>query len=496
MYYLASKSIELTFLQLNDLHGQLVAHAELFWKAGTPTIHQEIGGISRIAHFLKQRKRVAPEKTLVIDCGDAFFGSYFTQIDEGNAMVPFLNELGIDASNGGHWEYYYGPDHFLELSHLLHYPLYALNVYQKGTHTRIFPPYGIIEKNGIRIAMLGLAATIVDDSMPPSFSGNLEFTDGIAQDELPLLLPEVRAKADLVCLISHMGLPQDIAIAKGNPGIDIIFSGHTHDRLWQPAIVPGDRTHDETLIIQAGFSGSFIGELNITLTPDRSGTLHKKHTYELHVMDEAIPKDQHVEQQLQSLIAQHIDTLAPILGAVTTDLNRMLTFESTMDNMILQCMKEAYDADVYVSRAWRFCPPKVAGPITEQDLWDMVPLPVQLFASDMTGLAIREAVELWLTHVMTTPMSQKGGYVTRQLGMHVIARINNPDGYRVQEIEIGSHPLQPDTLYHVVIAGEQIKKDLPGQWTVLPLDLHAVLRKGLAHGPIDCSLTHDKFVLG
>ncbi len=492
---MTSPSVQLTFLQLNDLHGQLRAHPEVFWKSGTPAIRQDIGGISRIAAFLKNHKRQAPEQTVVIDCGDAFFGSYFTQIEQGAAIVPLLNELGIDASNGGHWEYYYGPEHFLQLSHLLNYPLYALNVYEKGTRKRIFSPYGILIKAGIRIGVLGLAATIVDDSMPASFAGNLEFTDGIAQDELPSLLPEIRAKTDICCLISHMGLPQDIAIAKGNPGIDVIFSGHTHDRLWQPVIVPGDQSHDDTIIIQAGFSGSFIGRLSLQLTREASGQLKKDFSYQLHIMDESISKDPVVDKQVEALFLQHQAVLTPLLGHVKTDLHRMLTFESTMDNFILSCMQHAYPSDVYVSRAWRFCPPKPAGPITEGDVWDMVPLPVKLFEADVSGLTIRNAVEQWLTQVMTTPMSQKGGYVTRQLGMHVIVRINNPDGYRVQEIDVNGRPLEPNTLYHVVIAGEQVQKDFPADWTPLPQDLHATLRAGLSQGSILCDLTHDKFVL-
>ncbi|PWI56929.1 bifunctional metallophosphatase/5'-nucleotidase [Sulfoacidibacillus thermotolerans] len=493
---MTSAHVSLTFLQLNDLHGQLFPHAELFWQRGTPLIKQNIGGIARIATFLRTRKQQDPDRTFIADCGDAFFGSYFTQIDQGAALLPFLNALGIDASNGGHWEYYYGPERFLELARALNYPLYALNVYKKGTRTRIFPPYGIFEKAGVKIAVLGLAATIVDDSMPASFAGNLEFTDGIAADELPALLPEVRAQADLICLISHMGLPQDIAIAQGNPGIDIIFSGHTHDRLWQPAVVTGgNEPYGDTLLISAGFSGSFIGELQLQLERTPSGRLHKQFSYRLHVIDESIPEDSTVQQQLDTLLEQHKATLTPTLGTVTTDLHRMLTFESTMDNFLLLCMQNTYRADLYVSRAWRFCPPKPKGVLTEQDLWDMVPFQVQLFEAHITGLELRAAVEKWLTNVMTTPLSQKGGYVTRQLGMHVIARINNPDGYRVQEIEIGGKPLDLTMKYHVIIAGEQVKKDFLANWTPLPQDLHTVVRSALAKGPIHSPLTHDKFII-
>lgn len=183
------------------------------------------------------------------------------------------------------------------------------------------------------------------------------------------------------------------------------------------------------------------------------------------------------------------------LGEVQCDLHRMLTFETPMDNLILLSMQEAVTADVYVARAWRFCPPKLKGMLRERDLWDMVPMKVDLFVASIRGDALQTAAEAWLTSVMTTPLAQTGGYVTRQLGAHIVVRINNPDGYRIEEMHIGDTPIDPQGTYTVVIAGEQIKQHFNGEWTNLPLDLHTVIRAKLKKGPVNASLTHDKWIL-
>lgn len=489
------EQIRVTFLQLNDLHGQILSHPELFWQSGRPILRENFGGLAKVASFIKQRKALDPERTLVVDCGDAFFGSYFTHSDQGMSFVDLLNKVGIDVSNGGHWEYYYGPKRFVELASLLHYPLYAVNVYEQITHKRIFPPYGVFERGGIRIAVLGLAATIVDKAMPPSFSQNLVFTDGLAPNELPQLVSEARERADLICLTSHMGLPQDIAIAKQVPGIDVILSGHTHDRLTHPMTVPFSSGEGQTILIQSGFSGSFVGELTLDCTRAETGLAISHIAHHLHPIDEHVLPDPDVATSIEKLYSAHRDNLEQPLGEVLCDLHRMLTFETPMDNLLLLSMQEAVAADVYVARAWRFCPPKRKGMLYERDLWDMVPMKVDLFVASIKGYALQAAAEAWLTSVMTTPLGQTGGYVTRQLGAHIIVRINNPDGFRIEAMHIGNTPIDLQSTYKVVIAGEQVKQHFTGDWTNLQLDLHTVIRSKLKKGPVDASLTHDKWIL-
>lgn len=489
------KSAFITLLQLNDLHGQLLPHPELFWDRGRPILRDHFGGLAKVTAWISQKKSLAPDHTLVLDCGDAFFGSYFTHVEQGKALVDLLNTVGIDASNGGHWEYYYGPKRFLELASLLHYPLYAVNIYEQTSHRRLFPPYGVFERAGIRIAVFGLAATIVDKAMPPSFSENLLFTDGLAADELPALICQARERADLICLTSHMGLPQDIAIAKQVPGIDVILSGHTHDRLTHPLMIPAGTGGEQTILIQSGFSGSFIGELTLNLTQSEKGVTISSAAHHLYPIDEHVPPDPHVQRAIDALYDAHRGTLDKPLGEVKCDLHRMLTFETPMDNLILLSMQEACVADVYVTRAWRFSPPKQRGMLFERDLWDIVPMKVDLFTASISGQDLQAAAESWLTSVMTAPLSQMGGYVTRQLGAHIIVRINNPDGFRIEGMYIGDKPIDFMHMYQVVIAGEQVKKHLPANWTPLALDLHTAIRDKLKKGPVDAKLTHDKWIL-
>jgi 5'-nucleotidase len=80
-------------------------------------------------------------------------------------------------------------------------------------------------------------------------------------------------KVDLVIALSHSGIDssgkgEDADLAKAVPGIDIIISGHTHDKLDQPKIVmAGDGGTTSTIIVTAGAYGQYLGELEATVTP-------------------------------------------------------------------------------------------------------------------------------------------------------------------------------------------------------------------------------------
>ena len=66
-------------------------------------------------------------------------------------------------------------------------------------------------------------------------------------------------------VLSHLGFPQDCKLAATVPGIDILLSGHTHNRLDAPVLV------NDTLIMQSGAHGSFVGRLDLTVARRRHG---------------------------------------------------------------------------------------------------------------------------------------------------------------------------------------------------------------------------------
>ena len=104
---------QLTILQTADLHGQLETHDEFYLEDGEPT-YRRAGGVARI-RSLFDRVRAENPNTIVVDNGDCFQGSGWTQLTRGQAMVPVMNALGYDVLMPGNWEVVFGKDRLLEV---------------------------------------------------------------------------------------------------------------------------------------------------------------------------------------------------------------------------------------------------------------------------------------------------------------------------------------------------------------------------------------------
>lgn len=91
----------LTVIQLNDSHTYFDLHQEVFWQGGQ-AVCRLAGGYARIAALVKQIRTANPERVLLCNCGGTLQGTYPAQSTQGQAMVPDLNSLGLDAMTA-HW---------------------------------------------------------------------------------------------------------------------------------------------------------------------------------------------------------------------------------------------------------------------------------------------------------------------------------------------------------------------------------------------------------
>ena len=197
------ESKKLTILQINDTHGYLEEHQEMFWDAGGIR-HEKIGGYAKIAgYFKKVRGERGAEAVIALDNGDTLHGTYPAVHSKGEAFIEPLNKLGLDAWTI-HWDVAYGPDKLKELADKLDYPLLAANGYHKETNERAFQPSRIVTRGGIKIGIIGIAAYIIDKTFPERFSGDLHFTLG--REELPAEIKRLRedegVELIVVCRIS------------------------------------------------------------------------------------------------------------------------------------------------------------------------------------------------------------------------------------------------------------------------------------------------------
>ncbi|OZB42424.1 MAG: bifunctional metallophosphatase/5'-nucleotidase [Thiomonas sp. 13-66-29] len=435
---------KLTILQINDLHGYLEPHPEVF-RARGGFRYETCGGLARIATVFKQVRAERPGAVLALDNGDTFHGTYVAVESQGEAMVPLMNALEFDAMTA-HWEFAYGPAQFQKLASALSYPVLAINCYEADSDRLVFAPSRIVERAGLRIGIIGIASNIIDKSMPPSYSTGVRFTLG--NIELPAHIERLRSaeKVDLVVVLSHLGFAQDAKLAAEVSGIDVLISGHTHNRLYRPVWV------GSTPIIQSGCHGSFIGRLDLTV----SGRKVVDVRHELVCVDEQIAPDPEMACRVQEAVAPHRKFLDQVVGQVRSPLDRATSLEATMDNVLLDAIASAAGTPLAFSNGWRYGAPILPGAVTMEHLWNIVPTAPPISTIELTGDELRAMLEANLERTYAADAyCQMGGFVKRCRGLNLYFKMENPKGHRIEDLLIGGSPIQGGRVYRAAMLGEQ-----------------------------------------
>jgi 2',3'-cyclic-nucleotide 2'-phosphodiesterase (5'-nucleotidase family) len=127
------------------------------------------------------------------------------------------------------------------------------------------------------------------------------------------------------------------------PGIDVCLSAHTHNQLERPA-----RSGD-TLVIQSGCHGSFLGRLDLELEGG------KPVNYDHRRIEVAanIPADPGIADLVRQALAPFHVELAEVVGETATPLTRGTMLEAPMDTLLLAALRHSTGAPIAFTNGWR-----------------------------------------------------------------------------------------------------------------------------------------------
>jgi len=276
----------ITLIQLQDVHGNIAPHPGIIHNIdGSETEVSNGGGLAKSKTLINDIRADNPN-SLLLAVGDTVHGTAEVLFTVGDAIMPTLNSLGIDAYTPGNWEFGYGPAVFrnrftsfgpkpglpaniqvmagavdcgdvpviagvtdvpgfcVEMppspsAHRViraNFPTLAVNVYNDTDtaplpgflHNKpVMPGFKMFNVDGVDIAVIGITASIVPQQAS-AFSIGLRFTQGVK--ELPGVINTVKGLgADVIVVQSELGLSQNLAIAQQFDDIDVMLSAHTHE---------------------------------------------------------------------------------------------------------------------------------------------------------------------------------------------------------------------------------------------------------------------------
>ncbi len=288
-----------TILHSNDPHGHLLpfSYADKTSPGDFVSFmpeHKHIGGLARRATLIKGIKN-RERNVHVFDCGDSMDGSPFSIEYRGKADYAAMSVAGFDIGTFGNHDFNMTAVQFNEMRDRIKYPRILANVYDKATGASIEKPYVIENWDGLKVAILGL--TTYDSRTYTAIQQAFTMRDPL--DVASEMIPKLRAQADLVVLISHMGYDQDKRMARDLSGIDVIIGAHSHTRLpvgdYEYA-ARAKRGHPQgTVITQAHCWGGELGRLDFQVQPGPDGKWRvAQYTAALLMVDDRVKEDKAV----------------------------------------------------------------------------------------------------------------------------------------------------------------------------------------------------------
>jgi 5'-nucleotidase/UDP-sugar diphosphatase len=307
-----------TILHTNDMHSNLIGVGPASdYTPDSLNDDKTIGGFARVATVIAERRkaRQAQGPVLVLDAGDFSMGTAFgAAIRETGAELQLLFRMGYDATTFGNHDFDLGPDGLGKAIGVaakagrIPAVLAANTAFTKNDATLaelqqlakegVIRRYAVIERGGLRFGLFGVIGK--EAIFYAGGAGAVSFSDAVeAAKEMVTVLRQTE-KVDVVIAISHSGLVEgkdgivtdgdDARLAKAVPGIDVVVGGHSHTALHKAIIV-----NDRTPVVQAGKYSENVGELVITLDGDELTV----ESYELHPIDDTIPGDQAITDEIE-----------------------------------------------------------------------------------------------------------------------------------------------------------------------------------------------------
>jgi len=422
-------------LHVNDFHG--FAHP-----VQAPDMAQPLGGAARLAHRIAQLRSERP--SLLLAAGDMIQGDSWANLNSGAAVIEFMNLLRFDALVTGNHEYDFGRETLEKRISEAVFPVLAANV----SGVKGVQPVTVITRNGLRIAVVGLVTDDTPETSHPRNTRNLHFAKPL--ERAMELVRELRGKADLIVLLTHIGHAADRELAQSlsgplsaaphhsmRMGNLLIVGGHSHTRVEHPVRIGSN------YVAQAWEHGKTLGVIDVVVDGGAIVSLEGH-------LEEITAAGGVGDPQVADLVKRYDERstalLSAVVGTAAVDLVQegVRRQETNLGNLVADVVRDTTKADVAIVNGGSIRSGISRGPVTMKDVYATLPFDNYLVAVRMSGAQLRDTLEHGVSAV------ERGeGRFPQVSGLSFAFDPSRSAGQRVVRVELGGKPLDPNREYVV-----------------------------------------------
>lgn len=464
--------MKLTLFETSDVHGYLF-----------PTDYQSRKqeaefGLFKLATLLKQEREKAEGPTLTIENGDFIQGSpfsYYILKEKQNArtLIEGLNLLGVDAGVIGNHEFNYGLDYLNTAISAANYPVLSANILKDSGEPAWGQPYKLFDKEGIKIAVLGLTTPYIPNWEHPENIEGLSFKSAV--ETAKVYVPMLREQADVVVVSYHGGFERDLktgeetelltgenegyALLKEVEGIDVLLTGHQH-RLIAEMV-------DGTAVVMPGEKGKYLGKVTLDIKKENDTVEILSMTPEL-LSVETVKPDQELLRHFHPVNEKVEEWLDQPMGEVygdmeIKDVEKARRVEHPYVEFVQRVQMHFTDCDISGTALFNNLARGFEPVVTMRDVVLNYIYPNTLAVMKVSGNDLKEALERSATYFMVNedgdidinpeflnPKPQMYNYDMYE-GIEYTIDVSQLEHERIVEFKYRGKDIQPEDTLEIVI---------------------------------------------
>ena len=257
---LSAQTINLKIIETTDTHGKIYPY-------DFKNDRESNSSLAQVYTYLEQQRADNNQEVILLSGGDILQGTpavYYYNFEDTigtHLYADVMNFMKYDAGVVGNHDIETGHPVYDKFDRELNFPWLAANAINATTGEPYFQPYTIIDKQGVKVAVLGLITPHIPHWLPEKIWSGMEFEDMIESAEKWVEIIQEKENPDILIGLFHAGVDYTYGgaeedtyknenasklVAEQVPGFDVVFVGHDHHG-WN--IKVADSNGDSVLIL-------------------------------------------------------------------------------------------------------------------------------------------------------------------------------------------------------------------------------------------------------
>ena len=396
-----AQEVHIKFLITSDVHGNYFPYNFITQEGWE-------GSLARVYSYVEQQRKALNNQVVLLDNGDILQGQptayYSNFIDTVSPHITssVMNYMKYDIGNVGNHDVETGRSVMGRWIRECNFPVLGANIMDETTHVSYLRPYEIIQRGGVKIAVLGMITPAIPVWLPQNLWKGLYFDDMEKTAQKWVKIIQEEEQPDVLIGIFHAGKePRQMGeyldnasmlVAQNVPGFDVVMFGHDHQKACEKV---DNIAGDSVLIINPANNAFFLGDVDIKLTYDQNSLIDKEVEGKLvDLRKTEVSKDfmKHFDQEFNTIK----DFVSAKIGEFSTTISTRDAYfgSSAFIDLIHNLQLDISKADISFVAPLSFDAQIDKGDVFVSDMFNLYKYENMLYVMELSGQEIKDFLEM------------------------------------------------------------------------------------------------------